>query len=46
MLDRGDEVQWQRARCVNHRGMLNAVQVKAVFRDLVGKAIEALHYER
>ena len=46
MLDRGDEVQWQRERCVNHRGMLNAVQVKAIFARLVREAIRALQCER
>ena len=46
MIDRGDEVLWQRERCVNARGMLNASQVKAVFARLVRDAISDPRYER
>lgn len=40
MIDEGEEWLWKRDSCVNHRGMLNASQVKAVFKRLVDKAIE------
>ena len=46
MIDRGEEVLWQREQCANSRGMLNATQVKAVFARLVREAITALGYER
>ena len=39
MIDEGEEWLWKRDSCVNHRGMLNASQVKAIFKRLVDKAI-------
>lgn len=46
MIDRGEEVMWQQDSCVNSRGMLNAVQVKAVFVRLIRSAIKNLGYEQ
>lgn len=46
MIDRGEEVLWQREQCANSRGMLNATKVKAVFARLVREAIRALRLER
>ena len=46
MIDRGEEVLWQRESCANARGMLNATRVKSVFARLVRDAIENLGYSR
>ena len=46
MIDRGEEVLWQRERCANSRGMLNATKVKEVFARLVREAIRERRLER
>lgn len=40
MIDKGEERLWKRDSCVNQRGMLNASQIKAVFKRLVKEAIK------
>ena len=46
MIDRGDEVLWQREGCANSRGMLKATQIKAVFAKIVREAVSYLGYQR
>jgi len=48
MIDRGEEVLWQRESCANAQGMLNASRVKSVFARLVRDAImiRELRFER
>lgn len=45
MIDRGEEVLWQREQCANSRGMLNATKVKEVFARLVKEAIRVQQLE-
>ena len=45
MIDRGEEVLWQREQCANSRGMLNATKVKEIFARLVREAIRAQRLE-
>lgn len=40
MIDQGEEKPWETDECVNGRGMLNATQVKAVFKRLADEAIQ------
>ena len=44
MIDMGEEVQWQQEGCVDRHGMLNATQVKAIFKGLVREAIGNRRY--
>lgn len=46
MIDRGEEVLWQREGCANSRGMLKATQIKAVFARIVREAVSNLGYQR
>ena len=46
MIDRGEEVLWQREGCANSRGMLKATQIKAVFARIVREAVSYLGYQR
>ena len=46
MIDRGEEVLWQREGCANSRGMLKATQIKAVFAKIVREAVSYLGYQR
>ena len=46
MIDKGEEVLWQQNKWVNPKGMLNASQVKAVFKGLVKNAIIEKGYQR
>lgn len=46
MIDKGEEVLWQKNKWVNPKGMLNASQVKAVFKGLVKNAIIEKGYQR
>ena len=45
MIDRGEEVLWQREQCANSRGMLNATKVKEVFARLVRETIRVQRLE-
>jgi len=45
MIDQGEEKLWQPDQCVNHRGMLSAAWVKAVFVRLIREAIQELPVE-
>ena len=46
MIDKGEEVLWQKNKWVNPKGMLNASQVKVVFKGLVKNAIIEKGYQR
>ena len=45
MIDRGEEVLWQREQCANSQGMLNATKVKEVFARLVRETIRVQRLE-
>ena len=46
MIDQGEEELRQPDQCVDSRGMLNATNLKKVFKKLVRKAIRKLEYDR